>query len=166
MDPLSIIASTIAVLGATIKVSEGVAKIINSFNHLPNELIATSNDITDIRLVLAGIEESVVQEEALFRALGLAQIPGQLAITNNVPAAVPEAPSLVQRAQEKLIEIEDVIRKYRALQNTKGIGVLGRIRLLDRSKLSMLRNDLSRIKLNIVTHFSVKGRYVSFDRDT
>jgi hypothetical protein len=158
MDPLSIIGFTITAVGATITVSGSLVDLISHINNIPNELLATSNDVTDLRLVLTNIEESIAQEQLLLQTLRPVLAAGQLAITENVPAAAPEAPSLVQRARDKLTEIEDVVRKYTALQNVRGIGVLGRVRFLNKGKLRTLRDDLSRIKLDIATHFSVKGR--------
>jgi hypothetical protein len=158
MDPLSIIGLTITVVGASIKISEGVANLIGHTKNTPTELLQTSNDVTDFRLVLVNVEESITQEETLFQTLRPVQALGQLTIANHVPAANPEAPNLVQRGHRKLVEIEEVVRSYRQAQNAKGLGALGRIRKLDKGKLRTLRDDLRSMKLNIATYFSVKGR--------
>jgi hypothetical protein len=158
MDPFSIIASTLTVLGATITTSKALIDLISNITNSPNELLAASNEITDLRLVLTSIGESITQEELLLQTVQPVLAVGQLAITDNVPAAAPEAPRLVQRAQDKLAEIENVVRKYAALQNVRGIGVLGRVRFLNGSKLRTLRDDLRSLKLDIAAHFSVKGK--------
>jgi hypothetical protein len=158
MDPLSIIASTITVLGACISVSEGVINLISHIKNTPYELLQTSNDVTDFRLVLSNIEESIRQEETLIQlqrpTLGLAQHT----TTNHVPAATPEATILIERARRKLVEIDEVVKKYNHLQNAKGLGSLRRVRTLNTGSLRVLRDDLRSMKLNIATYFSVKGR--------
>jgi hypothetical protein len=158
MDPLSIIGLTVTFLGASIKVSEGVVNLISNVKNSPNDLLQTSNDVTDFRLVLVNIEESIRQEETLLQTLRPVQGLGQLTIENHVPAAAPEAPTLIQRAEHKLVEIEEVVRRYRQAQSAKGVIALSRVWALDRSKLRTLRDDLRSMKLNIATHFSVKGR--------
>ena len=158
MDPLGAIASTITVVAATIKVSEGILAVISSIRYLPDELLATSNDVTDFRLVLVYIQDAIVQEESLVNALLQAQPGGQLAIDANLPAAAPQAKSMVQQAQNKLSEMEEVVRKTRAIQNAKGFAAFGRIRLLERTKMRLLREDLNNLKVNINAHFTVKSR--------
>jgi hypothetical protein len=158
MDPLSIIASTITVLGACISVSEGVINLISHIKNTPNKLLQTSNDVTDFRLVLSNIEESIRQEETLIQLLRPTWGPGQRNITNHVPAATPEATTLIERAQSKLVEIEEVVKRYNHLQNVKGLGSLRRVRTLSMGSLGVLRDDLRSMKLNIAMYFSVKGR--------
>src|SRR5271170_1962959 len=145
MDPLSIIASTITVLGACISVSEGVIKLISHIKNTPSELLQTSNDVTDFRLVLFNIEESIRQEETLIQTLRPTWGLGQRTITNHVPAATPEAKTLIERAQSKLVEIEEVVKRYNHVQNAKGLGSLRRVRTLNMGSLSVLRNDLRSI---------------------
>jgi hypothetical protein len=158
MDPFSIIASTITVLGACITVSEGVINLIGRIKNTPNELLQTSNDVTDFRLVLFNIEESIKQEETLIQLLRPTRGLGQRTITNHVPAATSEATTLIERAQSKLAEIEEVVKRYNHVQNAKGLGSLRRVRTLNIGALRVLRDDLRSMKLNIATYFSVKGR--------
>jgi hypothetical protein len=158
MDPFSIIASTITVLGACIRVSEGVIKLIGSIKNTPNELLQTSNDVTDFHLVLFNIEESIKQEETLIQLLRPTRGLSQRAITNHVPAATPGATTLIERAQSKLVEIEEVVKRYNHVQNAKGLGSLRRVRTLNIGPLRVLRDDLRSMKLNIAMYFSVKGR--------
>jgi hypothetical protein len=158
MDPFSIIASTITILGACISVSEGVINLIGRIKNTPNELLQTSNDVTDFRLVLFNIEESIKQEETLIQLLRPTRGLGQRTITNHVPAATPEATTLIERAQSKLVEIEEVVKRYNHVQNAKGLGSLRRVRTLNIGALRVLRDDLRSMKLNIATYFSVKGR--------
>jgi hypothetical protein len=135
MDPLGAIASTVTLVGATIKVSEGVPTSIGSIRYLLDELLATSNDVTDFRLVLVSIQDTIAQEELLVGGLEQGHSGGQLAIDGNMPAAAaPQASTMVQEAQNKRPEIEEVVRKTKTIQNTKGFAALDRIRLLKRTK--------------------------------
>ena len=158
MDPFTLIASAITVVGACIHVSEGVIKLISQIKNTPNELLQTSNDVTGFRLVLVNVEESIRQEEVLLQTLIPTRGRGQRTITNHGSAAAPEAATLLQRAQDKVVEIEEVVKKYRKLQNGRRLGVLGRVRIVNMNNLRTLRDDLRGLKLNIATYFSVKGR--------
>lgn len=69
MDPISIVGISIALVGASLNVSEGLVKLISHIKNTPNELLQASNDVTDFRLLLLNIEDSIRDEERLWRML-------------------------------------------------------------------------------------------------
>ena len=73
MDPLSILVSSITLLGASIKVAESIVSIIGSIRHQSDELLATSNDVTDFSFVLMEIQETSIREERALTALRLGE---------------------------------------------------------------------------------------------
>ena len=56
MDPLSLTASIIAVLGAGGSVASGIERIV-SLRHAPDALLALNNEIVDFQLVVRMIQE-------------------------------------------------------------------------------------------------------------
>lgn len=54
--------------------------------------------------------------------------------------------------------MQEVVRRFTELQNATAFGAFARIRVLDRRKLKILRDDLNSLKVSIASHFSVKGR--------
>lgn len=157
MDPFTILVSTITVVGATIKVSEKVVKLVTNCKHLSDELISVLNDVTDFRLVLTVIEETPVEERRLV-ASGLDS--RTLAIEGITPAATTGAPDMIQRAHDKLLEICEYVQKLQNMRDAKGWATVGRIRLLERSRLKTLKEELQEMKRNISSYFAVRSRHV------
>lgn len=68
MDPLSIITSSITLLGASISASEAIVSFISGIRNLPAELLATTTDVAEFRAVLVELEASVRLEDLLLRS--------------------------------------------------------------------------------------------------
>ena len=159
MDPLSILLSSITLIGASIKVAESIVVIISSIRHRSDELLATSNDVTDFSLVLMEIHDASVREERTLTTLRVGE-PGQsLLHAAGIATANPQAQAMLKRARDKLIEIEDLSREAHAAHVSKKVLLL-RMKLLATDKLRILRGELRDIKLNISSYFSIKGRQV------
>lgn len=161
MDPLSILISTITVLDVTIRVSEKVARLLVNGKHLSNELLSVSNDVTDFRLVLTAVKENAVEERRLMALPANAALGSRtLLIEDITPAATAAAPNMIQRAQDKVLEIEEHVQRLHNIRDAKGWATLGRIRLLETNRLSKLKEELREMKQNISSYFAVKGRHV------
>lgn len=160
MDPLSILISTITVLDVTIKVSEKVARLLANGKHLSNELLSVSNDVTDFRLVLTAVEENAVEERRLMALATPALGSRTLSIEDITPAATAAAPDMIQRARDKLLEIDEHVQRLHNIRDAKGWATLGRIRLLETNRLSKLKEEVREMKQNISSYFTVKGRHV------
>ena len=160
MDPLSILISTITVLDVTIKVSEKVTRLLANGKHLSNELLSVSNDVTDFRLVLTAIEENAVEERRLMALATPALGSRTLSIEDITPAATAAAPAMIQRARDKLLEIDEHVQRLHHIRDAKGWATRGRIGLLETNRLSKLKEELREMKQNISSYFTVKGRHV------
>jgi hypothetical protein len=106
MDPLSIIASSITLLGASISTSEAIVSFISGIRNLPAELRATTSDVAEFRAVLVELEASTRLEDLLLRSLPEDGSTNLRAIAERLPAASPEARSHIERSNSKLSEIE------------------------------------------------------------
>lgn len=160
MDPFTIIVSTLTVLELTIKVSEKTVRLLTNGKNLSNELIAVSNDVTDFRLVLVAVEKAAVEERRLMATLNSGLDSPTLAVEGITPAATTAAPDMIQRAHDKLLEICEYVRKLQNIRDAKGLAMVGRIRLLERSRLKTLREELQGMKGNISSYFAVRSRHV------
>lgn len=160
MDPLSILISTITVLDVTIKVSEKVARLLANVKHLSNELVSVSNDVTDFSLVLTAVGENAVEERRLMALANPARGPRPLSIEDITPAATAAAPDMIQRAHQKLLEIDEHVQRLKHIRDAKGWATLGRVRLLETNRLSKLKEELREMKQSICSYFAVKGRHV------
>ena len=56
MDPLSISAALVAFLGASGSCTKILRSVIHNANHAPDEILALSNEISDINILLSDIE--------------------------------------------------------------------------------------------------------------
>ncbi|KAH0559647.1 hypothetical protein GP486_003838 [Trichoglossum hirsutum] len=153
MDPLSVSASVVTLLGAT----QAVLRLIRSVRGAPDELLLLGNEITDFRGVLSNIRGSAVEEQALVTTTG--PFPdGQ-----SQPATTEaEVEAWTQRAQNKLSELEALIKKATKARNTSGVGVKKRIWLKERSRLKVMREELKDIKLNLGLYFCIKSSTNTF----
>ena len=166
MDPLSILVSTITVLGATIQVSEKVVSLVFHAKNLSNELISVLNDVTDFQSVLTAIEENAAEERRLMALIDADPGPRILALEGIAPAATTAAPDMIQRAHDKLLEIGEHVQRLHNIRDAKGWATLGRVRLLETTRLSKLREELRGMKQNISFFFAVKGRHAIHSEPT
>jgi hypothetical protein len=154
MDPLSIIASSITLVGASISASEVIVSFISGIRNLPTELRSTSQDVADFRTLLVELESSIRLEEILLQSLGGDGSAPFRAIADGIPAASREGFERIERVKSKLTEIETSVKKISEKE------FLGKLKLLERKKLQVLRQDLRDIKLGVSAHFSAKSGYV------
>jgi hypothetical protein len=135
MDPLSIIASSITLVGASISASEVIVSFISGIRNLPAELRSTSQDVADFRTLLVELDSSIRLEEILLQSLGRDRSVPFRAIADSIPAASREGFERIERVNSKLTEIETSVRKISEKE------FLGKLKLLERKKLQVLRQD-------------------------
>ena len=116
---------------------------------------------TDFRLVLNTIENAAVEERRLIAPLNSGLDTHTLAIEGITPAATIAAPDMIQRAHDKLLVIFEYVQKLYDIRDAKGWATVGRIRLLDRSRLKTVREELQEMKQNISSYFAVRSRHVN-----
>ena len=140
-DPLSIIASIIAVVGA----AEGVAKTlgkIKTIRNAPDELLALINEVSDLKIILSDIQSYVIHN------IQRPQIS---------PEELRNISTLINRARDKLLELDQLIQ-YRLIKPdsvSDQIKVSRREWLRARSTIERFRQSLRDIRLNIVTQMVI-----------
>ena len=97
MDPLSLTASIIAVLGAIGSISNGLQKL-SSLHHAPMTLLALNNEISDLQLIIRMTHDLLQDQENIANA-------------DSINPSEYLRPLLV-RAKDKLLEL-DMLIHYR-----------------------------------------------------
>lgn len=134
-DPLSVFASIIAVIGA----AEAVGKILNQIrdtSNAPDEILALSNDISDLTVVLRSVETYATTADSEVTFLDHLEYISVL----------------VKRAQSKLTQLEQIVHRHLPeLGGSKWRGPLLRTQwAFLKPKINALRLDLRDIKLSII----------------
>ena len=140
-DPLSLVASIIAVIGAAEGVSRTLTKIRN-LRDAPDELLALMNEVSDFRIILTGLQTYITQ---------YSQRP-QLLVEE-----LSHISTLADRGKEKLLQLDQLIQ-YRLVKPESGltqIKVSKREWARARSTIESFRQTLRDIRLNIVTQMIV-----------
>ena len=148
-DPLSIIASIIAVIGAAESVGKAVNRI-RDITNAPDEVLALSNEISDLTVVLKDLEIYVTATDG-------AAIP----LENLEHLSV-----LVKRAQSRLAQLEQVMHNH--LPEPGGANRRSSLfrpqwALLKR-KVDGLRVDLRDIKLSIIVQLTTITGYLTINQ--
>ena len=136
-DVLSFAASIIAVLGA----AEGVAKTlsrIRSIRNAPDELLALTNEVSDLQIILSDVQGYVRTTQA-------PQISQE---------HLQHLSKFVNRAKEKLLQLDELVH-YKVLKPQSSpdkIKVSKREWLMAVKTIDKFRQSLRDIRLNIVTH--------------
>ena len=139
-DPLSIIASIVAVIG----VAESAGKTLNRIRNLmnaPDEVLALSNEFSDLTAVLRHVETYVTAANGAVIS----------------PEHLQHLSVLVKRAHSKLAQLEQIMLNH--LPRPEGAnrrGSLLRLRwALLKPKVNGLRVDLRDIKLSIIVQITI-----------
>ena len=110
-DPLSLVASIVAVVGVGGQVAKAVKKLA-SLKGAPDIILALNNEITDLHLVVLAIED-VFQKHC---SSGV-PFPGNRAGDIHVDAAVTKA---LQFAKDKTVELETLYQQIAPALSTPG----------------------------------------------
>ena len=137
-EALSLAASVIAVLGA----SEGVAKTIlkiQSIRNAPDEILVLNNEISDLQIIIHNIQ-GYIQDTSE------SQIPRE---------HVQELATLVNRAREKLLQLNEVVHfKILKPQTLSSKPKFSSTQWLKAMKgINRSRQSLRDIRSNITTRF-------------
>ncbi|KAL8687366.1 MAG: hypothetical protein Q9218_006442 [Villophora microphyllina] len=141
MDPISIAASLLTVLGAAATAGRALDHL-SSLRHAPDSLIALVNEVSDLRVVLHNVRDAVQERTKT------SQQCGNLSF-------------IVQRASQKLSELNRLI--YGNLLKTGGCNSLddddtikaSRLAFLRRSgKIKSLKDDIQGIKMSLLISMS------------
>jgi len=139
MDPLSIIASSITLIGAATETTKRVSRLINSISSTSEELQVLLNELQDLQIVLTSAELMIKADDRSSWPLAQASV----------------FPILVRRTQDKLLSIESFIREFTECSP----GATAQLKNLEwalrgREKARRLRDELLSLKWNFRTSIS------------
>ena len=146
-DPLSIIASIIAILGATDSVGKALSKIVIP-NSTSDELLALINEISDFKVVLYDVERNFRDPP-----------PNHIAVLADQYSHLA---TLINRGKGTILKLEEMIEyKFKRAEVKDGPYKVSRIEWL-RAKLEVerLRKTLRDIRQNIQLHMALIYAYV------
>ena len=134
MDPLSVIASTIAIAGA---VSTGLEAVRN-LHHASGEVLSLMNEVSEITIVLGDIEHAILEHR---------QNP-QLS-----QRAIDNMGKILVRAKSNLQELNTVVH-YRLIRSVKSSGEANIARLAwlrQRPKVQRLQTELRQTRISLAS---------------
>ena len=138
MDPLSIAASIIALVGAAQKVAAGLEKLA-SLRGAPTIILQLNNELADLRLILSEGEPLILKHAA-----------------TKGPTLFPNADATwkpsIERAKQRLTELE-VILSNRLMSRMGVMDKLGWLR--EQDKVRRVFDELRNARQNIVAMLSV-----------
>jgi len=133
MDPLSVIASTLAVVQAAL----GTLNVLLVLRGAPAEIKSLVQDISDLEAVLRTIEQAS-------RGEGLLQPQAQ-----DGYSAVQR---LLTKARSKVLELQQILAGRIVPNCSKGASKFARVQWLqERSRVKAIQQDLQGVKLDIVS---------------
>ena len=135
-DGLSFAASIITVLGTAEGLSKALSRI-RRLRHVPNELLALINEVSDLRIILGEVQSYAVQESR----------SPQL-----IPSHVQHLAVLVDRAKDTLLELDELIHYHLVKPQQGPTKVAKREWLKAAATIERFRQSLRDIRLNITTH--------------
>ena len=137
-DPLSITASIIAVIGAAEGVGKALAKI-KDIRNAPEDVLALINEVSDLRVILGDVEKST-------RAAGTTPLPHE---------QLAHMSTLIDRAKDRLLEIDQLIHYQLVKPDTSDIKVSRREWAIARPTIKRFRESLRDVRLNLLTQMIV-----------
>ena len=141
MDPLSITASIVTILGAADRCVKGVAKL-RALKHASSELSALINEVADLQTVLTQV---VALSQQLQRDCS--------------DGSVTALKSLLKRAEEQLLELNALVQgelsKPKSKRSGGGIKVDHLGWTLKKDQLVLLQQSLRATRLNLSTTLGV-----------
>lgn len=154
-DPLSIIASAITVVGASITVADTIISLISKLRNAPEEVKFLQNDVTDTRPLLSNIKQNVGQDRALDARLAIPDTGNLLGSPENIA----KAEFLVQRIEQVLMEIDLALRSVTKPRTLNVVCINHGSWAMNRNRIKSLRVDLQELKNSLAIHFSASSRY-------
>ena len=154
MDPLSLTASIIAILGAGGTISKGLSKIRN-LKRAPYIVLQLNNEVTDLHLLIRAVDD-------LYRRADQSILDAHEHLVYNA----------LERAKHAVLELEELIEYVLTKESDSGkeVNRLGWIRALDRVKevknnIHVVRSNLNMVWINLCNrlanaiHISIYNTY-------
>ena len=148
MDPLSLTAGIIAIIGAGGQAAKTIKKLA-SVKGAPDSILALHNEISDIRLIIIAIQDVFEKQ----RSTGI-PFPGYRAGEANIDASVINA---LEQANEKLLELEALHDRLAPFSSgLSGTTTMDKVTWLrEQKKLMLMQEDLRSTRLKLATALGV-----------
>ncbi|KAL8697163.1 MAG: hypothetical protein Q9201_007272 [Fulgogasparrea decipioides] len=132
MDPVSVAASILTVLGAAATAGRALDHL-SSLKHAPDNLIALVNEVSDLRVVLHNVRDAVTERVKTSQECG------------NISF-------IVQRATQKLSELNRLIygNLLKTVEDDDTIKASRRAFLRHNGKIRSLKEDIHEIKISLL----------------
>ena len=144
MDPLSLTASILTIVGVAGAVGNGFSKLIG-LRHAPGILLALNNEVADLYCVVQAVDHLLREHSETIHT-----------------AAITNLCRSLERAQSTLFELEDLIRDgLTIVRNNGGERKLDRVGWLrSASKVRELKNQLRTDRIDLSGALSLLASYV------
>lgn len=144
MDPLSLTASILTIVGVAGAVGNGFSKLIG-LRHAPGILLALNNEVADLYCVVQAVDHLLREHSETIHT-----------------AAITNLCRSLERAQSTLFELEDLIRNGLTIVNNNGgerkLDRVGWLR--SASKVRELKNQLRADRTDLSAALSLLASYV------
>lgn len=142
MDPLSISASIVALIGAAEGIAIGINKLA-SLKNAPASVLALNNELSDLRLVLGEVQP-LLEKHYRTSADGNCSLADPAGDSTLLPS--------VQRAKVKLVELEVIVRNRLMAR----MGVVDKLAwAFEQEKILRAKDDLRTARLNIAAALGI-----------
>ena len=138
-DPLSVIASVVALLDTGAKSASHLRRLVHHFRHADNELIALSNEVNDLHVVLTEVELASQNTTFLPQTQLLAALSTQLS-----------------RAKTKLVKLEALVQSISQHQPSGALEVNKIAWLNKKATAKRLQVALRDVRQQIFALLSIK----------
>ena len=142
MDPLSIAASIVALIGAAESIAVGINKLA-SLKNAPASVLALNNELSDLRIVLAEIQPLL--EKHYTATAGYATLKAGFSGDSTILLSI-------HRAKIRLVELEVIVRNRLMVR----MGVVDKLSwAFEQEKILRAKDDLRTARLNITAALGV-----------
>ena len=143
MDPLSLTASIIAIIGITGQTAKSIKKLA-SIKGAPDLILALNNEISDIRLIIIAIQDVFEKQQTT----GI-PFPGYRASEVNIDASVISA---LEQANGTVLQLEELHNRLTPFSS----GLSDKITWLrEQNKLKLMQEDLRNARLKLAAVLGV-----------
>lgn len=141
-DPLSVTASAIAVIGAAVNVAQTIQTLIKTLRKAPDELLALSNEVSDLRLVLYEIDLAAQGQDVAY----------------NSASAILQ---ILHRGQAKLDELDQFVKRF-IRPHLRTVTKVDRVRWVkEKNNAQAIQSELRAIRMDLATILAAKTSYVN-----
>ena len=151
MDPLSLTASIVAIIGVGGQAAKAIEKLA-SVRGAPDAILALNNELSDLRLIITAIEE-VYQVQ---RTVGSTSSSGNQVYEASIDASIV---SSLEQVNSKVLELQSMYQRLTqsipVSSSSTALKINRATWLVERKKLKRLQEDLRAARLKLAATLGV-----------